>query len=289
MKGGELSPPFCVFLRGIFSPAARRFCLPAQNVLFTDGAVFALCCGKGSVILMAIFGKKETNTAEFSVLPRHLGIIMDGNGRWAKKRALPRTAGHKVGADVFKKISKECGRIGIEEVTFYAFSTENWKRPKEEVETLMHLFYDYLIEAKNDLQTSGNLRVRFIGEEEGMHPKLLELMRDAEKETASRTGTLINIAINYGGRQEIISAVNRLIAQGKTSITEQDISENVYTAPDCDLIIRPSGEERLSNFLLWQSAYSEFWSSDVLWPDFTEQDLHLALAAFEKRNRRFGG
>ncbi len=289
MKGGELSPPFCVFLRGIFSPAARRFCLPAQNVPFTDGAVFALCCGKGSVILMAIFGKKETNTAEFSVLPRHLGIIMDGNGRWAKKRALPRTAGHKVGADVFKKISKECGRIGIEEVTFYAFSTENWKRPKEEVETLMHLFYDYLIEAKNDLQTSGNLRVRFIGEEEGMHPKLLELMRDAEKETASRTGTLINIAVNYGGRQEIVSAVNRLIAQGKTSITEQDISENVYTAPDCDLIIRPSGEERLSNFLLWQSAYSEFWSSDVLWPDFTEQDLHLALAAFEKRNRRFGG
>lgn len=289
MKGGELSPPFCVFLRGIFSPAARRFCLPAQNVPFTDGAVFALCCEKGSVILMAIFGKKETNTAEFSVLPRHLGIIMDGNGRWAKKRALPRTAGHKVGADVFKKISKECGRIGIEEVTFYAFSTENWKRPKEEVETLMHLFYDYLIEAKNDLQTSGNLRVRFIGEEEGMHPKLLELMRDAEKETASRTGTLINIAVNYGGRQEIISAVNRLIAQGKTSITEQDISENVYTAPDCDLIIRPSGEERLSNFLLWQSAYSEFWSSDVLWPDFTEQDLHLALAAFEKRNRRFGG
>ena len=289
MKGGELSPPFCVFLRGIFSPAARRFCLPAQDVPFTDGAVFALCCGKGSVILMAIFGKKETNTAEFSVLPRHLGIIMDGNGRWAKKRALPRPAGHKVGADVFKKISKECGRIGIEEVTFYAFSTENWKRPKEEVETLMHLFYDYLIEAKNDLQTSGNLRVRFIGEEEGMHPKLLELMRDAEKETASRTGTLINIAVNYGGRQEIISAVNRLIAQGKTSITEQDISENVYTAPDCDLIIRPSGEERLSNFLLWQSAYSEFWSSDVLWPDFTEQDLHLALAAFEKRNRRFGG
>ena len=289
MKGGELSPPFCVFLRGIFSPAARRFCLPAQNVPFTDGAVFALCCGKVSLILIAIFGKKETNTAQFSVLPRHLVIIMDGNGRWAKKRALPRTAGHKVGADVFKKISKECGRIGIEEVTFYAFSTENWKRPKEEVETLMHLFYDYLIEAKNDLQTSGNLRVRFIGEEEGMHPKLLELMRDAEKETASRTGTLINIAVNYGGRQEIVSAVNRLIAQGKTSITEQDISENVYTAPDCDLIIRPSGEERLSNFLLWQSAYSEFWSSDVLWPDFTEQDLHLALAAFEKRNRRFGG
>ncbi|HIW85777.1 MAG TPA: di-trans,poly-cis-decaprenylcistransferase [Candidatus Eubacterium faecipullorum] len=238
---------------------------------------------------MAVFGKKETAQAEFSVLPRHLGIIMDGNGRWAKKRALPRTAGHKVGADVFKKISKACGRIGIKEVTFYAFSTENWKRPKEEVETLMRLFYDYLIDAKNDLQVSGDLRVRFIGEQEGMHPKLLELMRDAEKETASRSGTLINVAVNYGGRQEIVSAVNRLIAQGKSSITEEDISSMLYTTPDCDLIIRPSGEERLSNFLLWQSAYSEFWYSNVLWPDFTEKDLHQALSDFEKRNRRFGG
>ena len=222
-------------------------------------------------------------------IPNHIAIIMDGNGRWAQKRHLPRVAGHKQGMQTVKKITIAASELGVKVLSLYAFSTENWKRPKEEVETLMHLFYDYLIEAKNDLQTSGNLRVRFIGEEEGMHPKLLELMRDAEKETASRTGTLINIAINYGGRQEIISAVNRLIAQGKTSITEQDISENVYTAPDCDLIIRPSGEERLSNFLLWQSAYSEFWSSDVLWPDFTEQDLHLALAAFEKRNRRFGG
>lgn len=238
---------------------------------------------------MAVFGKKETAQTEFSVLPRHLGIIMDGNGRWAKKRALPRTAGHKVGADVFKKISKECGRIGIEEVTFYAFSTENWKRPKEEVETLMRLFYDYLIDAKNDLQVSGDLRIRFIGEQEGMHPKLLELMRDAEKETASRSGTLINVAVNYGGRQEIVSAVNRLIAQGESSITEEDISSMLYTTPDCDLIIRPSGEERLSNFLLWQSAYSEFWYSNVLWPDFTEKDLHQALFDFEKRNRRFGG
>lgn len=238
---------------------------------------------------MAVFGKKETAQVEFSVLPRHLGIIMDGNGRWAKKRALPRTAGHKVGADVFKKISKACGRIGIKEVTFYAFSTENWKRPKEEVETLMRLFYDYLIDAKNDLQVSGDLRIRFIGEQEGMHPKLLELMRDAEKETASRSGTLINVAVNYGGRQEIVSAVNRLIAQGKSSITEEDISSMLYTTPDCDLIIRPSGEERLSNFLLWQSAYSEFWYSDVLWPDFTEKDLHQALFDFEKRNRRFGG
>ena len=153
----------------------------------------------------------------------------------------------------------------------------------------MRLFYDYLIDAKNDLQVSGDLRIRFIGEQEGMHPKLLELMRDAEKETASRSGTLINVAVNYGGRQEIVSAVNRLIAQGESSITEEDISSMLYTTPDCDLIIRPSGEERLSNFLLWQSAYSEFWYSDVLWPDFTEKDLYQALFDFEKRNRRFGG
>lgn len=238
---------------------------------------------------MAIFNKKEQVKTEFSVLPKHLGIIMDGNGRWAKKRGLPRTAGHKVGADVFKKISKECGRLGIEEVTFYAFSTENWKRPKEEVDALMKLFHDYLIEAKEDLEESGNMRIHFVGEREGISPDLLKLMDDADETTDSRTGTIINLAVNYGGRQEIVSAVNKLIASGKTSVTEEDISNNVYTAPDCDLIIRPSGEERLSNFLLWQAAYSEFWYSDVLWPDFTEKDLHSALAEFEKRNRRFGG
>ncbi len=238
---------------------------------------------------MAIFNKKEQVKTEFSVLPKHLGIIMDGNGRWAKKRGLPRTAGHKVGADVFKKISKECGRLGIEEVTFYAFSTENWKRPKEEVDALMKLFHDYLIEAKEDLEESGNMRIHFVGERDGISPDLLKLMDDAVETTDSRTGTIINLAVNYGGRQEIVSAVNKLIASGKTSITEEDISNNVYTAPDCDLIIRPSGEERLSNFLLWQAAYSEFWYSDVLWPDFTEKDLHSALAEFEKRNRRFGG
>lgn len=238
---------------------------------------------------MAIFNKKEQVKTEFSVLPKHLGIIMDGNGRWAKKRGLPRTAGHKVGADVFKKISKECGRLGIEEVTFYAFSTENWKRPKEEVDALMKLFHDYLIEAKEDLEESGNMRIHFVGERDGISPDLLKLMDDAVETTDSRTGTIINLAVNYGGRQEIVSAVNKLIASGKTLITEDDISNNVYTAPDCDLIIRPSGEERLSNFLLWQAAYSEFWYSDVLWPDFTEKDLHSALAEFEKRNRRFGG
>lgn len=237
---------------------------------------------------MAIFTKKEAPKAEFKILPKHIGIIMDGNGRWAKKRGLPRTAGHKAGAEVFKKISKECARLGIEEATFYAFSTENWKRPQEEVDALMKLFHDYLIEAKEDMEASGNIRVRFVGEKEGISEELLKLMEDAERETGKRNGTLINLAVNYGGRQEIVSAVNKLIEEGKTRITEDDISSSIYTMPECDLIIRPSGEERLSNFLLWQAAYSEFWYSDVLWPDFKEKDLHLALYEFERRNRRFG-
>lgn len=237
---------------------------------------------------MALFKKKEKKKDEFTILPKHIGIIMDGNGRWAKKRGLPRTAGHRAGADVFEKICKECGRLGIAEVTFYAFSTENWKRPKEEVNTLMRLFYDFLIEAKDRIAETGNIRIKFAGERSGIHSELLKLMDEAEVTTADRTGTVVNLAINYSGRQEIVSAVNKLIAGGKTEITEQDISDNVYTMPDCDLIIRPSGEERLSNFLLWQAAYSEFWYSDVLWPDFDEEDLHMALHEFEKRNRRFG-
>lgn len=238
---------------------------------------------------MALFSKKNYSSQEFTVLPKHIGIIMDGNGRWAKKRALPRSAGHKAGANVFRTISKECERLGIEYVTFYAFSTENWKRPKEEVDALMNLFMDYLLEAKSDMAQAGNSKIKFIGEREGISDDLLQLMDEAEEETAPHTGTTVYLAINYGGRQEIVSAVNKLIKEGKREITEQDISDNIYTVPDCDLIIRPSGEERLSNFLLWQAAYSEFWYSDVLWPDFKVEDLHMALREFEKRNRRFGG
>lgn len=241
---------------------------------------------------MALFNRQNVTAdknIEFSVLPKHVGIIMDGNGRWAKKRALPRTAGHKAGAEVFRKISKECDRLGIGYVTFYAFSTENWKRPKEEVDALMRLFEDYLLEAKEDMTQAGKIRLKFIGEREGLSDRLLKLMDEAEEETAHHTGTTVYLAINYGGRQEIVSAVNKLIKSGKTHITEDDISSAVYTTPECDLIIRPSGEERLSNFLLWQAAYSEFWYSDVLWPDFKAEDLHAALREFEKRNRRFGG
>lgn len=239
---------------------------------------------------MALFSKKQNHLqqSDFTVLPKHLGIIMDGNGRWAKNKGLPRTAGHKAGAEVFRTISKECARLGIEYVTFYAFSTENWKRPKEEVDALMLLFKNYLLEAKADIAQSGDIRLKFIGEREGISDDLLSLMDEAERETDNRTGTTVYLAINYGGRQEIVSAVNNLIAQGKTQITQDDISNSVYTVSDCDLIVRPSGEQRLSNFLLWQAAYSEFWYSDVLWPDFTVNDLYTCLKEFENRNRRFG-
>lgn len=245
---------------------------------------------------MAVF-KKTDNTFEnlpsFAVLPQHLGIIMDGNGRWAKKRALPRKAGHKVGAEVFRRISKLCAHLGIPCVTFYAFSTENWKRPEDEVNALMLLFKNYLLEAERDFDESENIAIRFIGEREGLSDELNDLMDRAEKRTADRNGTVINLAVNYGGRLEIVRAVQRLAREGRdmAAITEDDISSALYTSdqPNADLIIRPSGEQRLSNFLLWQSAYSEFWFSDVLWPDFKDEDLYAALAAYEKRNRRFGG
>ena len=228
---------------------------------------------------MALFNKKNNENISFEVLPEHLGIIMDGNGRWAKKRGLPRKAGHKAGAEVFRTISKECGRLGIKYVTFYAFSTENWKRPKEEVDALMKLFHDYLLEAKEDVAQAGDIKLKIIGDKESFSPELLDLMLSAEEETAEHTGTTVYVAINYGGRQEIVRAVNKLIADGKEEITEEDISANLYTVPECDMIIRPSGEQRLSNFLLWQAAYSEF----------TKEDLYSALRDFERRNRRFGG
>lgn len=242
---------------------------------------------------MALFSKKESKAVgerpQFEILPEHIGIIMDGNGRWAKKRGLPRTAGHKQGAETFRTISKECGRLGIKHATFYAFSTENWKRPKEEVDAIMRLFKQYLLEAKEDITAAENNKLRFIGLKDGIPDDILTLMEEAEEDTKNNTGCDIALAVNYGGREEIVNAVNKLIADGKTEITEEDISQNIYTVPDCDLIIRPSGEQRLSNFLLWQAAYSEFWYSDVMWPDFSVQDLYKALSDFENRNRRFGG
>lgn len=229
-------------------------------------------------------------------LPRHVGIIMDGNGRWAKKRGLDRFEGHKQGAKVFRKISEYAARLGIEYLTFYAFSTENWKRPPEEVAAIMELFREYLHEGEED-ETLRKMRIKFIGDRSVLDPDLIALMNSAEKTTEDIGGTVINLAINYGGRDEIVTAVRGLAEKAKNGeispedITAEDIGNGLYTAgqPDPDLIIRPSGEYRLSNFLIWQSAYSEFWFANVLWPDFTEADFDSALEEYARRNRRYGG
>ena len=225
------------------------------------------------------------------VLPRHIAIIMDGNGRWAKKRGLPRTAGHTAGAKTFKNIARYCNKIGLKYLTVYAFSTENWKRPEDEVKGIMNLLREYLKDAENFKDE--NIRVRFIGDREPLADDIKELMLKNERESENATGLTLYIAINYGGRDEIVKAVQKIIKSGVKAedITEKVISDNLYTA-DCpapEFIIRPSGEYRISNYLIWQSAYSEFWYSDILWPDFTEKHLEKAIDDFNKRNRRFGG
>ena len=225
------------------------------------------------------------------VLPRHIAIIMDGNGRWAKKRGLPRTAGHTAGAKTFKNIARYCNKIGLKYLTVYAFSTENWKRPEDEVKGIMNLLREYLKDAENFKDE--NIRVRFIGDREPLADDIKELMLKNERESENATGLTLYIAINYGGRDEIVKAVQKIIKSGVKAedITEKVISDNLYTAdcPDPDFIIRPSGEYRISNYLIWQSAYSEFWYSDILWPEFTEKDLEKAIDDFNNRNRRFGG
>lgn len=232
-------------------------------------------------------------------IPRHIGIIMDGNGRWAEMRGLERSKGHIEGAKTFRKISDYCHEIGVEVVTFYAFSTENWKRPLSEVTAIMKLFKEYLTEAdeiKYDRQKSGYI-LRFLGDTSAIPKELQKLVETTQLSATEKDTTIVNIALNYGGRQEIVHAMRELgelVKSGKLDpqkITESDISDHLYTAgmPDPDLIIRPSGELRLSNFLTYQSAYSELWFSDVLWPDFTTDDLDRAIMDFAKRNRRFGG
>ena len=233
--------------------------------------------------------------AEMSV-PQHIGIIMDGNGRWAKKRGLPRSAGHTAGAQTFRKIARYCSDIGIKYLTVYAFSTENWRRPSDEVDALMRLFKDYLQEAIRDFKDD-SIVLRFIGDRSAFSPELLSLMNENEEESRERDGMVLNIAMNYGGRAELVTAIRDMANEVKdgsldpAAITEELVSQHLYTKgqPDPDLIIRPSGENRTSNFLLWQSAYAEYVIMDVLWPDFTQDDLNQALIEFAKRNRRFGG
>ncbi len=229
------------------------------------------------------------------IIPKHIGIIMDGNGRWAKKRLLPRNMGHKKGAEVFQDITRYCNELGLESVTFYAFSTENWKRPAEEVNGIMSLLKEYLVKAF-DYEKENN-RVIFLGDKSAFSGELLELMLDIEEKTKDRTGMTLNIALNYGARNEIVNATKNIAQMVKNGeidvedIDEQLFSDNLYTKgqPDPDFILRPSGEKRISNFLLWQIAYSEFVYMDVLWPDFTRKDLDDAIIEFNRRNRRFGG
>ena len=244
---------------------------------------------------MGIFKKQPpAPQVDFTRLPRHVAIILDGNGRWAKARGLPRTAGHGAGAEAFRRIGNYGKDIGIEYLTVYAFSTENWKRPPEEVRTIMAIFEKYMMEALSIMERD-RFKMRFFGDLTALSPRLQELMAAAEEKSTHYEGCQMNMCINYGGRDEIIRAVRRYAQEFKDGtapeLTEETFGNYLYSAgiPDPDLIIRTSGEERLSNFLPWQGAYSELYFTDVLWPDFTERDMDAALAEFQRRDRRFGG
>ena len=233
---------------------------------------------------------------DFGRLPRHIAIILDGNGRWARRRGLPRTAGHKVGAETFRTIATYCRDIGIDYLTVYAFSTENWKRPQDEVDTIMTLLKRYLLEAIETMERD-NVRLNFMGDLTVLSRELQELAAQCNAISARLTGCQCNICINYGGRAEIVHAARRFAEDCAAGIakpeelTEEHFDGYLYSAgiPSPELLIRPGGELRLSNFLLWQCAYTEFYSTEVLWPDFSKEDLHRAIAAYQGRDRRFGG
>ena len=246
---------------------------------------------------MALFNRKtQVPQVDMSRLPRHIAIIMDGNGRWAKKRGLPRKAGHAAGAETFRTIATYAKELGLEYLTVYAFSTENWKRPEDEVSSIMGLLERYLKEAIETM-AKDKVKMAFFGDLSPLSPKLQELCHRTEEISKGYDGCQVNICFNYGGRAEIIRAAMefaRRCQQGQANpedLTEEALGDLLYSAgvPDPDLVIRPSGEVRISNFLLWQSAYSEFYFTDVLWPDFIKEELLRAIADFQNRSRRFGG
>ena len=233
--------------------------------------------------------KKNKDGQELKI--RHIAFIMDGNGRWAKKRGFPREYGHRKGAETFKRVMEYCGDIGIEATTFYVFSTENWKRPKNEVDALMKLLEDYLDECKKMFVERGdNVRFVFLGDKAPFTSSLREKMEEIEDLTKDKT-RIVNLAINYGGRDELVHAFNSLLADGRRDICEDDISNAIYTkdSPPLDMIVRTGGDIRISNFLLWQAAYAELYFVDTLWPDFSTKDIDKAINEFNNRNRRFGG
>ena len=240
---------------------------------------------------MSLFSKTENKAGQVdrSRLPRHIAIIMDGNGRWAKGRGLPRTAGHKVGAETFRKVAKYCRDLGIPYLTVYAFSTENWNRPQEEVDAIMGLLKHYLRECIDTMEKDKN-RLRFLGDLSVLDDETRDLIRQTDEISARIEGFQANICLNYGGRDEILRAARALAASGG-EWTEEALSAHLDSRgiPDPDIIIRPGGECRISNFLLWQGAYSELFFTDKLWPDFTENDIDVILRSYALRERRFGG
>ena len=239
---------------------------------------------------------RKTKPAPPRAVPTHIAIVMDGNGRWAKKRGLPRQAGHKVGAEAFRTIANYAKSIGLKYLTVYAFSTENWKRSEEEVDAIMELLERYLREAIADMDKN-RVRFCFFGDLTRLSPELQEEARIAVERSKKYEGVQVNFCLNYGGRAEVVRAARQFArdcADGKCrpeDLTEERFSDLMYSAgvPDPELVIRPGGELRTSNFLLWQSAYSEYYFTDVLWPDFGPEELEKAIAAFNRRNRRFGG
>lgn len=222
-------------------------------------------------------------------VPNHIAIIMDGNGRWAKNQNKPRVFGHKAGANTLRKIMEYCNKIGVTYLTVYAFSTENWKRSQEEVDALMFLFKSYIKSERENL-LKNKIRFMVSGREEGVNLSLMEAIKELEEATSKDYEMTLNIAFNYGGRTEITDAVNKILKEGKTSITEEEFSKYLYNdIPDPDFVIRTSGEFRISNFLLWQIAYSEIYITDKYWPDFDEVEMEKAILSYSKRERRFGG
>ena len=241
------------------------------------------------------FGKKTQAEQVFNV-PAHIAIIPDGNGRWAKKRGLPRSVGHREGSMTLKKIVIYCSKLGVSHLTFYAFSTENWKRPKEEVSALMNLLMEFMQRAEKELEGS-NVRIKVIGNVDELSDELKKEIVRVEKYTSQNSGLQLNIALNYGSRNEIVHAIKSIVnAVENKELSTEDISEEIFEKhlytreiPDPDLLIRTSGEQRISNYLLWQLAYTELWFSDKLWPDFNETDIAEAIKDYNNRERRFGG
>jgi undecaprenyl diphosphate synthase len=236
---------------------------------------------------------KSSDPIDKSALPKHVAIIMDGNGRWAGKRGMPRVAGHRAGINSVREVVEGSAELGIPVLTLYAFSVENWKRPQPEVSTLMSLLKEYLNKEIENIHRN-NIRFRTIGRTRELDPSVQAELEKAIARTAANTGMVFNVALNYGGRAEIVDAVNSILksAGGSTvPISESDFEKQLYTAglPDPDLLIRTSGEIRISNFLLWQIAYAEIYVTEALWPDFGKKDLHAAIVAFQKRERRYGG